>query len=220
MADFLMGLLKSTVEYQNWGYNALTFSAIGTFLFTFLQMWSFGQQNKRIWSSRSGEAVSVPMFSYWLFYWTAFLIYGVFGKSIAIVFNSLMFLTTIPILLGLYKFKGFVRREKILFGIFSLIPVAMFYCPQAQKPALLLALLMGVLFSIALQPYEIWQKKSAGSVEPKLLVVFAVTAVFWFAYGIITKDIPLMIFNPLAIVVLLITLGLWRKYRKHEKGEG
>ena len=206
-------ILKSTVEYQNWGYNALTFSAIGTFFFTILQMWSFGQQSKLIWASCSGESVSVKMFSYWFFYWMSFSVYGVAGKSIAIVFNGLMFLATAPILLGLYKFKGFVRQEKILFWIFALIPLVMYYCPKPQKPTLLLILLMGVLFSIILQPYEIWQKKNAGKVEPKLLAIFAVTAVFWFAYGIVIKDIPLMIFNPLAIVVLLVTLGLWRKYK-------
>ena len=206
-------ILKSTVEYQNWGYNALTFSAIGTFLFTFLQMWSFGQQAKLVWVSRSGESVSVKMFSYWFFYWIAFSLYGVAGKSIAIAFNGLMFLATAPILLGLYKFKGFTRWEKISFSVFSLIPALMFYCPKAQKPTLLLVLLMGVLFSITLQPYEIWQKKSAGSVEPKLLVVFALTSIFWFAYGIVIRDMPLIVFNPLAIVVLLITLGLWWKYK-------
>ncbi len=211
----MLEILKSTVEYKNWGYNALTFSAIGTFFFTFLQMWSFCQQSKLIWASRSGESVSVIMFSYWFFYWIAFSLYGVAGRSIAIVFNGLMFLVTAPILLGLYKFKGFSLQEKILFGVFALIPVAMFSCPKAQKPTLLLVLLMGILFSITLQPYEIWQKKSAGKVDPKLLAVFAVTSVFWFAYGVVIKDIPLMIFNPLAIVVLLITLGLWSKHRKY-----
>jgi len=209
----VLEILKSTVEYQNWGYNALTFSAIGTFLFTFLQMWSFGEQSKLIWTNRSGESVSVKMFSYWFFYWMAFSVYGIAGKSIAIAFNGLMFLATAPILLGLYKFKGFTFWEKGSFCVFSLIPVLMFYCPKAQKPTLLLILLMGVLFSIALQPYEIWQTKSAGSVEPKLLAVFALTSVFWFVYGIVIKDIPLIVFNPLAIVVILITLGLWRKYK-------
>jgi hypothetical protein len=213
----LIEIIKGTVEFQNWGLNILTISALGTVFFTLLQAWSLLRQNKAIWQNRSGESINVTIFSYWLFYFMAFTIYGFGNKSIAMVANGLLFIVFIPIILGLWKFKKFNLIEKLGFSVFWIIPLKMHIDPISDRQNLLLIFLIGILLFSIFQPYEVWKNKHPGSIEPKMLLVFMATNIFWFVYGLTIKDMALIVFNPLGFLVFAVTFWLWRKYKKSDQ---
>lgn len=212
MEEFARNLLKSTVEYRNWGWNAITIGAIGTAFFTILQGYGLLKQNRGIWEKESGESVSVSLFGYYLFYLIAFLVYGVEKKSMAIVFNGLLFLLCVPILVGLKRFKGFTKGERIGLCLFPLMPPIMFF--GGSKDMLLLSFLFGIAFFLLFQVYEIWKEKSVGSLDFKMLVIFFLTSIFWTVFAFAIEDIGLMVFNPLALAIYTVIFALWAKYRK------
>jgi len=219
--DFLMGLLKSTVEYQNWGWNIFTISAFGTLLFTILQGWGLWKQNRAIWHARSGESISVYFFIYWGWYFSSFLVYGLAKHSITMVANSLQGVVVIPILVGLRKFNGgFTEKEKNFFEVCIPMPLLMALASTyhvALMEVLFFVYLMGLLVIGMVQLFKLVDERKSGVVEPRLIVAFMMAAVFWEVVGIKMNDLPLTIFNPMSFMLFGIILGLWWKYKKAER---
>jgi len=207
--------LKETVEYRNWGLNLLTFSAIATFLFSVLQGWGIFKQLQLIREKRSGESVSVTLYSYWFFYFVSFSIYGAGAKSLAMLANSFLWLPCLLVLAGLIKYKQIKITEKIGFLFFCLMPILMFFAPNRDN--LFTVYLFGILIFMGFQPFEIWQKKKSESVSPQFLITFFLTGVFWFFYALAINSWPLIIFNPLACAVICLTFVLWLKYKPRKR---
>jgi len=69
------------------------------------------------------------------------------------------------------------------------------------------------MVAFASQPWEMWREKSRGVVEIKMLATFLLSLGFWITYGFAIEALPLMIINPLLLVILSITIFLWWKYR-------
>ena len=208
MIDFL----RSTVEWRNWGMNALTISALGTFVLTVFQTRSFAKQARAIWNSVKGDSVSVTMFGYLQFYLMSFVLYGIAMKSIAMVVNGLLFICIIPILFGLCKYKKLTLLEKCSVAAFSVLPVAMAVTPYKQQ--LFFCMLAGLLVALACPAYEIWRNKDAGVFEVQVAVATMCTNIFWAAYAFMVWDVPLMLFNPLSCALMVVTICLWMRYRR------
>ena len=117
----LFDLFKRTVEYKEFGFNALTISASATIIFSLLQAYGIFGQSQKIWRNKSGEALSGTFFFYNFFYFLIFFIYGISEKSVAMSFNGALCFLYIPILIGLKKYKGFTKIEKITASLMSLI---------------------------------------------------------------------------------------------------
>jgi len=91
-----------------------------------------------------------------------------------------------------YLLKGELRNVFVLIGLFGLgIP-------------------------LILQIREMYKQKSTGSVEPRFLIVFGFSSIFWFIYGLVINNWIFIVFNPFSILLLGIAFGLYVKYRKLE----
>lgn len=214
-------ILKSTVEYKNWGLNIFTIAAIGTFVFTLLQGWGLWKQNQIIWREQSGKSISAHFFIYWGWYFASFLVYGAAKYSMAMIANSLQGIIVIPILIGLWKFNGgFTAKEKTFFRLCVFMPVAMFIAARyrtALMEVVFFVYLMGLLVFGLFQLFKLVDEGKPGVVEPRLIVAFMAAAVFWEVVGIKMKDLPLTIFNPMSFTMFGVILGLWWKFRKVER---
>lgn len=213
--ESIIEVLKKTPEYQSFGMNALTMSAIGATVFTFLQGWGLWKQGRSIWDKRSGKSISVIFIAYSMFYFLAFCFYGAQRSSITMTFNGLLFLIHIPIMLGLLEFKGFTRFEWALICIFAVgMPTGIFVLQRDAREIFLMILLFGILATLVRQTYEVYKAKVPGALEPKYLYVFLFTNVFWFTYAFTIGNWPLMVFNPCAFVLLGVNLVLYYRYKR------
>lgn len=209
----MAGWLESTLEWQNWGWNALIIGSLGTIIFTFIEGWGLWKQNESIWSSRSGESVSISWFSFIAFFCFAFFVYGLYIRSIAVILNgATLGILHIPILWGLWKFKRFSFQEKSIFVISFLMLPAMIFFPG--KDEVYLAIAVGTLFAALAQPWEILHNKSAGVVDIRLIIVYLLSTVFWVIYSFSVDRYAMKITTSVALVILTLTFILWVKYRK------
>lgn len=204
----------SCPEYQRWGLNALTFSFLATVFFTALQGWSLLKQSRKIWKNRSGTSVSVYAFTYFAGYYLVFSTYGFQVRSLAIILNGFLFFVHVPILLGLWRFEKYSCKEVFFTVIVMSAFVLLFILDEKQKDLLLFTGLMGILWALTMQIAEIIRTRKTGSVEPRFIIVFMATAVFWFIYAIVIGNWPLIVFNPLSFCALLLILLLYLKYRR------
>lgn len=215
--DYLTELLKRSPEYQQFGMNALTVSALGATIFTFLQGWGVRKLGNRIWETRSGDSVSVIFIGYSMLYFFAFIVYGAQKLSITMTFNGLLALLHIRIMRGLLKFKGFTSLEWFCLVVFGIVMIpGMFFFHGEKQELFLLVLLFGILATLVPQTYGLWKSKSVGALDPRYLYVFLATNVFWFTYAAVIGSWSLMIFNPIAFIFILINLRLYYKYRRKE----
>lgn len=211
----MLELLKNTVEYQKWGFNAPTIGAIGIIFFAFVEGWGLLKQNQKIWQERSGESVSFRWFTYLGSYFIASIFYGLYIKSISVTFGAILpGLLHIPIIVGMIKFKQLAQNEKIQSALFLIMILAMVILPQKDLVYILLSI--GTIYALATQPLELYRTKSVGVVEIKLILVYIASSVFWTIFGFSTKALGIMIVSPCALILLGLTLIMWRKYKKLE----
>lgn len=202
----MMELFRNTLEYKDFGFNALTVSAIGTILFSLLQGYGILGQSHKIWRAKSGEAISSTFFFYNFFYFLIFLIYGIDEKSVAMSFNGALCFLYIPILVGLRKFKGFTKTEIIsALLMFLIVPAMLFY---QQKHQLLFLFSLVAIIAIVNQFKEIFRSGKFGILSIKYVWMFFVTSIFWCIYYAATKnwllEIPCVTGTVLYSLVLIL----------------
>jgi uncharacterized protein with PQ loop repeat len=199
-------------DIQDLGWNLKTVGFGGTIFFTLLSCWGLYQQSRKIWHHESGQSVSALWFSYNIFLFAVNIVFGHSQRSFALMINGcLCSLMHLPLLIGLEKFKGFSRLEKLLMVLYGFLFLFMIAMPF--KTALYLVFSFGNAFAQCMQPWEIWRKKNSGMVEAKLLMVYWSSSVFWIIYAIATKNLALEIICPVYLVILTVTLALWKKYQ-------
>ena len=90
--------------------NAEVVSSGGIIFFAFLGGLTLLKQAWRIWKEpeKKGKSVNTTWISYFTCMYIVVFTYGVFNKYTPLLFNgSVRFLCHLPVLIGLYKFKGF-----------------------------------------------------------------------------------------------------------------
>lgn len=201
------------MELAQFGWNAVTIGLLGTILFGFVEAWGLWEQKREIWLQKSGQSLSVTWIVYGACLMTAGVLYGLSKSSIALIVGSgLPGLMHIPILIGLGKFKGFTKRERVLFG--SLIAALVLMAIVPRKDWFFLLFAFGSIASSAMQPIEMWKNKNAGVVAVKLIGAYLLGTVFWVLYAFAIGDWVLMIICPAYLVILTATLCLWATYRR------
>lgn len=208
-----MDLLKDTLEYRNWGMNIATLSFVGTMFFTVLQGWALFAQNGTIRRERSGESIAVVYFVYGFCYFAAFFVYGVAKLSIAMALNGLLFVPYLPILVALMRYKGFSSGDWILFVLFSLMIPAVEVLKGNARDVFVLVTLFGCLVPGVFQIAEILRTRSPGAIDPRFIVAFMGSSVFWFLFGTMTGNWIFIAFNPVSFALLGVTLALYLKYK-------
>lgn len=217
MFDTLFSIIKGTVEYQNWGWNMMAVSVVGTVIFTLVVARGLWRQNKNVWSKRSGESLSVVWFAYFTGMFSSAILYGIHQSSATIVFNcAILLVMHFPILRGLWRFKVWSLSEKIQTTVYVFVmPIAMAIIPN--KEATFVVFSLGMIYSASTQPWEMWRNRSAGVVDAQFIVCQIVSTMFWGIFAFTTGAIALMILNPALFVLFSATLYFWYLYRAQQE---
>jgi uncharacterized protein with PQ loop repeat len=198
------------IPYFAW--NAETIGFWGTIALTIVRLWGLWRQNKAIWVNRSGKSISVPLFSYSLFAFAIVTIYGLSIKNFAFVFNGVLHtIIYAPILIGLWKFKGFTKLEKIL--IISFLGTTLLAAILPHKDVFFFGSSVGNVVVSFLLPMEIYRNKNRGVVSIQFLWVSLINSSFWTLYGFAIKDWVLEITCPIFLAIAIVTILLWFKYK-------
>jgi len=204
-------IIVQTVEYQGWGYNSLTVGTIGAFTFLIFETWGMYKQAKKIWDDRSAGVLSVHWFGYVAGFMLACVPYGIAIKSATITTAAVVvFIFHLPILWGIYIFRGYKKHEVIGLWLYALMLPAMVLLPWID--IVYLACSMGTIWAFASQPWEMWRAKDRGEVEIQMIVIFLVSFTFWTIYAFAVQAIALMILNPFLLAILVVTIILWMYY--------
>lgn len=205
--------MENFVEFQNWGFNALTLSSFMTIVFTIFQGYGFVMQGRKIFKEESVEAISPVTFFLFLFFFMSFMIYGIEKKSIAIIFNGLLFIPVAPIVFGIFRYKKKINFEEIILFILTLSIVPMMIWIK-NKEGLLSILLFFSLMSLVSQVLAVFKNKGIGALDIKLILIFMSTSVFWLMYAISLKNQPLIMFNSMALLLYVSIIILHIKNKK------
>jgi len=188
-------------------------SSIGTIFFSTLIAWGLVIQGVAIWKHRSGRSVYTPLFIFLTGTRIAALLYGISADSIPLIYNGIVtFFATMPMLIGLWKYKGFSRFEKLISWITITLNLVAWLSPYESQIFLLFSLvLLGFAFK---QPWEIYKERSSGVVKLELLIVTFFNSGFWLAYGFLADKWVIKITSPGFFLVFLVTSVLWFRYRE------
>jgi len=75
--------------------------------------------------------------------------------------------------------------------------------------------LFGTLMSLSwfLQAYRIWKRKSSKDLSLPVLFVFFIGTVLWVIYGLLTKDLPVLVSFAVGFIGLSTVIAFALKYR-------
>ena len=206
--------MEKFVEFQNWGFNLLIISSLMTMIFSVFQGYGFIKQSQKIWREKSAKAISPPFFFLFFFYFIAFIFYGMYKNSLAMVFNGLLFITCIPVVIGIIKFKKIKLVDWLaFFASATIIPIILVI---KEKDTFIFSLLLVSLIVLSLQLLTIFKTKSSGSIEIKFIVIFFVTGLCWFIYACYIHNWALQIFNFCAVLIYLAIIILYYKYNSKQ----
>ena len=203
----LLQFFVNSPEVRGWHFATAITVVIN--ILTLNQACATAGQVRRIYVCRSISGVSVVTMCFYCFYFMAFLSYGIAKGALNMVLSGLQFILYIPLIIGLWKFGDEKSRRtlKVSVPLFALIPVIMHM--TAWKETFLLMLFAGILVTIWLMWRELKMAEGVGCFEVRFAVAFLANAIFWFLYAVTLHDMPLMIFNPLAVILLLMTISLY-----------
>lgn len=79
----------------------------------------------------------------------------------------------------------------------------------------LLGLLAGLLTTTAFVPQVLrtWRTKSANDLSTGMFIVFCSGVTLWLLYGILTRDLPVVVANAVTLMLALTILVMKFKYR-------
>jgi len=195
------------VEFEQFGWNWVTFGFIGAMATALLGFWGIIEQNRTIWKTKSGHSVSVLMFSYGMLYFTAGCVYGVTICSLALIVMVVRVLLQIPLLIGLWKFKGFRLWETALSALFLVALAAMIVLPH--KDIFYFVISIGAIISFVPQPVEMLVNHSRGAMNVSFLWVTVIGVAFWSVYSIAIHDWVLSIANPVFLLFVIASIIIW-----------
>lgn len=117
----IRAFIVSSIEYQKWGMNIETISAIGAIILTVVQGWGFIKQAQAIWHEQSGDSIPVWMFGYLWCYFGSLIVYSFSARSAVMFINGLLFIGIAPVVIGLMKFKRHTVLERGCYPLFGVI---------------------------------------------------------------------------------------------------
>lgn len=211
----MVEFIRNSVEFREWGINILTLSSIATIILTVFQGYGLMSQNQQIWKMKSAESISELYFSFNLFYFSSFVIYGISQNSLAMIFNGLLGIIYIPIIVGILKFKKIPKNKKISMALMAIMVPAM--AIFENKNLFISILLIGILLLLFRQLAEIAILRNRGALSLKFILVFLATTVFWLIYAIMIANLPLAIFNLIAMISFIFLLYFYFKYGEEKE---
>ncbi len=179
--------LEWTVEYQNFGWNYSTLSAVLMLLFTVLETWGIIQQGKTIWEKESAESVETELFLYTFWFFLLCGIYGFYLHSMAMIINCFVTaVAQIPILRGIIRFRGLTERERIVGSAYALMPVI--EAGATYWGAVYMFFAIGLWGAFIQQFLKLRRSGKTGAVDISLYVSFYISTGVWVAYAFQTNE--------------------------------
>lgn len=197
------------VEFQNFGFNAITFSFTMTTFFAIWGAWGLVKQIKKV-RSEGAETVSVMWTLTFLAMFTSCLPFGIQNGKFALVVTFFLripfYLILIPVI---YKARcGFNRREWMWIAGLSIISFGMFF--NINIVFLILAWTGAVM--AADQPWKIWVNKNTVGVSIHLVIAYLASVSFWLLYGFVTRDLYIVAWGGTYFVVYFITVVMYYRF--------
>ncbi|WP_243835445.1 SemiSWEET family sugar transporter [Maribacter spongiicola] len=80
----------------------------------------------------------------------------------------------------------------------------------------LIGILAGIFTTIAAVPqiYRAWKTKKIEDVSPKMFLILTIGVLLWTVYGIMKKDVPIILTNGISTLLNSTMLFLILKFRK------
>ncbi|MFH1047140.1 MAG: hypothetical protein V1738_02455 [Patescibacteria group bacterium] len=195
------------VEFREFGWNVVTLTFLIIVISTIVGVWGMWKQMRTIWRRRSGESVSVILFSYAVVYMSAGIVYGFQIGSLALILDLPWAIVTFIALLGLWKFSGSRIHETILAVIFLLAGIAMVCLPY--RFSMYTGFCVGNCVAMTTQPYKMWRSGTRGSVDVRFLWTLVVTCAVWTVYGFAIGDWVVPFANLAYGLIALFAAVLW-----------
>lgn len=208
--------ILNSPEIQGWHSSAALTILIN--LLTCFQACALVTQTCRVYADRSTLGLSVITLVFYGFYFCAFFIYGLDKGSLNIVFSGSQFIVYIPLIIGLWKYGNIDTKRllRVSVPLCAFIPPIMILTPW--KEAFLSCLFAGIVVSLWLMYRELRNISGVGSVVIGFQFAFLANAIFWFFYGVHLGDMPLMIFNPIFAVLLIMIIMLYFNKKRAQNG--
>jgi len=205
--------LEECVELEHLGLNLITFTLILTLCCTTAEAFGLRQQRKAIWEEQSGASVSVSLFCYMTCIYFVTALYGISVNSVALMVDgTILSLSCVPILIGLWKFKGFTGREKAVGLACLAVPFIMHWSPR--KDIVYLALCLFNIVPILAQIWEMWRERSSGVVSISFLWTVFATLSVWSVYGFVFGDWAMQVAYPSILAVIVLAIVTWYRFRE------
>jgi uncharacterized protein with PQ loop repeat len=205
---------KNFIEYQNWGWNIITLSFIGTVIFSIIEGWGIWQQRNTINEKNSSQSLPMMANAYYCIFFICFLIYGIQMKSLAMIINGLLAIPFIAMYISALKTPDNEGVRKWHLSFLVLIPLVLFstYSKEIFGTMILVACLIGTQ-----TPIEILRNKDSGSVEPKFLWSLTISVGFWTIYAWCINDKAVFIANAYSFLMLSYSIYIWHIYSPKAK---
>lgn len=201
-------------QYVEWTPEAV--SSYGIIFFIFFGSCALFVQGRKIWKNKSGLSVSATWSFIFFFMFLTYPIIGVERQNNLIVWQGVFrVLFYIPILIGLYKFKGFTKKEMMFGRILFMMIFIMVEYPSTGEFIYSIINLFGVI-GVFLQGALIKKEQKTGVVSSVLLFAYATNVLFWMWYTYQIKDFFLFINSALFLSAYVYTIIMWIKFCRLE----
>ncbi|MCR4280539.1 MAG: hypothetical protein NUV82_03895 [Candidatus Komeilibacteria bacterium] len=199
------------MEIIHFDWNSLTFSFLVTLAFSIAGTFGLWDQTKKILLHKSGRSVANIVFISGFFLYIASGIYGFQIQSMALELSSVIRGPWhIPIVIGLFKYKGFTKWEKNTCYILAGLCILLFL---TQWDLLFLLVTGVVVLPAALQPYGMWKEKKRGVVSVGLFSIYAISAAFWTVYALAIDNYIIFTFSLISSLIFGLTVLLYFIYK-------
>mgnify|MGYP001571365955 CR=1 FL=1 len=200
------------IEIQNFGWNAITISAAINILALILGAWGLHDQIKLMWKNGKTTTISTALNIAYLGMFTAFVIYGFWLHSGALMIQLVRVILLSVIIYGLIKFRGLSPRQWLGLTLLTVGLIFMVALPYKEWFFLGFTIVGGV--AAADQPFQIWKNKGHGMVSLKLIFVYAIGGAAWLVYGLILGKVFIASMGLLYLILNSTSLVLSHIYRK------
>jgi hypothetical protein len=171
------------------------------------------KQGLKIHKEEKVDSISVVWMMFFFFLCPLYLSHGVMNDLWAMVYHgSVRGLTYIPILWGIWKFRGYRKFEFALGGLLIVALIMHWFVPW-EKPYFFIFALAGP-FATSLQPLAIYRQKTLGVFEPHVILAMLCANLFWHLFSIYFQDWPLFVLCLFYYIPIVWLIQLWFKYRK------
>lgn len=206
-------LMQAWFKYE-WAPETVSFYGIVFFIF-------FGSvalffQGREIWKTRTALSISAVWTFIFFFMFLTYPVIGVQRQNALLVTQGVCRIAFyIPILWGLWKFRGFTRGEIILARLLFLSAFLMVEYPSTGEVIYTLVNFLGV-FGVAAQGVLLKKEGRTGVVSPVLLAAYITNSTLWTWYTYEIKDPFLFANSTLFLAAYVYTVFVWTKIRFRE----